>query len=147
MDAPEKQVEQHRVEHQVVSWLRLDARYSRELWRWTRVLAGNQTRLSPSLLYLVHFVLLFCIFNMNVSGTLNFFRLLRDPSLCLPHHTVPTFNHLPVPLSRAFNRADGDKRVDIKAVVLDKDNCFAVPKENEVYKPYAVGQPRSLSRM
>lgn len=77
---------------------------------------------------------------MNVSGTLNVFRLLRDPSLCLPHHTVPTFNHLPVPLCRAFARPDNEKKVDIRAVVLDKDNCFAVPKENEVYKPYTVGQ-------
>ncbi|THZ29626.1 HAD-superfamily phosphatase [Aureobasidium pullulans] len=73
---------------------------------------------------------------MNVSGTLSFFRLFRDPSLCLPHHTVSTFNHLPIPLSRAFNKADGEKKVDIRAVVLDKDNCFAVPKENEVYKSY-----------
>ncbi|CAC9894497.1 unnamed protein product, partial [Aureobasidium pullulans] len=72
---------------------------------------------------------------MNVSGTLSFFRLFRDPSLCLPHHTVSTFNHLPIPLSRAFNKADGEKKVDIRAVVLDKDNCFAVPKDNEVYKP------------
>ncbi|KAH0371270.1 HAD-superfamily phosphatase, partial [Aureobasidium melanogenum] len=69
---------------------------------------------------------------MNVSGTLSFFRLFRDPSLCLPHHTVSTFNHLPIPLSRAF----GERKVDIRAVVLDKDNCFAVPKENEVYEPY-----------
>ncbi|CAD0099937.1 unnamed protein product [Aureobasidium mustum] len=74
---------------------------------------------------------------MNVSGTLSFFRLFRDPSLCLPHHTVSTFNHLPIPLSRPFTKADGEKKVDIRAVVLDKDNCFAVPKENEVYEPYA----------
>jgi phosphatidylglycerophosphatase GEP4 len=76
---------------------------------------------------------------MNVSGTLSFFRLFRDPSLCLPHHTVSTFNHLPIPLSRAFTKADSQKKVDIRAVVIDKDNCFAVPKENEVYKPYTVG--------
>jgi len=75
---------------------------------------------------------------MNVSGTLSFFRLFGNPSLCLPHHTVPTFNHLPIPLSRAFNKVDDEKKVDIRAVVLDKDNCFAVPKENEVYKPYTV---------
>lgn len=83
---------------------------------------------------------------MNVSGTLSFFRLFRDPSLCLPHHTVSTFNHLPIPLSRAFNKADGEKKVDIRAVVLDKDNCFAVPKENEIYKPYTVRfNPSSFS--
>ncbi|OCL14032.1 HAD-superfamily phosphatase [Glonium stellatum] len=72
---------------------------------------------------------------MNISGTLNVFRLIRDPTLCLPHHTVSTFNHLPVPLSKAFPR-DGEKGVDIRAVVLDKDNCFAVPHANEVYALY-----------
>lgn len=71
---------------------------------------------------------------MNVSATLNFFRLIRQPSLCLPHATVPTFNDLPVPLTNAF----GSLKPDIRAVVLDKDNCFAVPKEHAVYKPYAV---------
>ncbi|KAF2251539.1 HAD-superfamily phosphatase [Trematosphaeria pertusa] len=73
---------------------------------------------------------------MNISGTLNVFRLIRDPALCLPQHTVSTFNHLPIPLSKAFPKKDGEKEVDIRAVVLDKDNCFAVPHANEVYKPY-----------
>lgn len=83
---------------------------------------------------------------MNVSATLSAFRLLRDPSLCLPHHTVPTFQQLPIPLSQAFTsinkanegsaEAGTGKAVDIRAVVLDKDNCFAVPGENEVYRPY-----------
>jgi phosphatidylglycerophosphatase GEP4 len=75
---------------------------------------------------------------MNISGTLNAFRLLRDPSLCLPHHTISTFNHLPIPLSKAFAGRHGDKIPDIRAVILDKDNCFAVPHQNEVYKPYNV---------
>ncbi|OCK78000.1 HAD-superfamily phosphatase [Lepidopterella palustris CBS 459.81] len=73
---------------------------------------------------------------MNLSGTLNVFRLIRDPALCLPHHTVSTFNHLPVPLSKAFPPRDGEKGADIRAVVLDKDNCFAIPHANEVHKPY-----------
>ena len=75
---------------------------------------------------------------MNISGTLNVVRLIRDPTLCLPHHTVSTFNHLPVPLSKAFATRDGEKGVDIRAVVLDKDNCFAVPHKNEVHTPYNV---------
>ncbi|KAL9602473.1 MAG: hypothetical protein Q9179_002537 [Wetmoreana sp. 5 TL-2023] len=70
---------------------------------------------------------------MNVSATLNFFKLIRNPPLCLPHATVSTFNDLPIPLSSAF----GTLKPDIRAVVLDKDNCFAVPKENVVYRPYA----------
>ncbi|ORY19579.1 mitochondrial PGP phosphatase [Clohesyomyces aquaticus] len=75
---------------------------------------------------------------MNISGTLNVFRLIWSPTLCLPQHTVSTFNQLPIPLNRAFPQNDGNQRkpVDIRAVVLDKDNCFAVPHENEVYKPY-----------
>jgi len=82
--------------------------------------------------------LTFGTLSMNVSATFNVFRLLRDPSLCLPHHTVPNFSHLPVPLSKAFARPDGSNKVDIRAVVLDKDNCFAIPKHNEVHKPYMV---------
>lgn len=78
------------------------------------------------------------IFTLNASASLNVFRLIANPSLCLPHHTVPTFNHLPIPLCNAFNKHGSENKVDIKAVVLDKDNCFAVPKENEVYKPYKV---------
>ncbi|CAN9216702.1 unnamed protein product [Alternaria alternata] len=75
---------------------------------------------------------------MNISGTLNVFRLLRDPTLCLPQHTVSTFNHLPIPLSKAFRKdgVTGQKEVDIQAVVLDKDNCFAVPHTDEIHKPY-----------
>lgn len=72
---------------------------------------------------------------MNVSATLNAFRLLRNPSLCLPHATISIFNDLPLPLSTAFGNAEAD----VRAVVLDKDNCFAVPKENVVYQPYIVG--------
>jgi hypothetical protein len=75
---------------------------------------------------------------MNISGTLNVFRLIRDPSLCLPQYTASTFNHLPVPLSKAFLPRKDGKEVDIRAVVLDKDNCFAIPHTNEVHKPYHV---------
>ncbi|KAL8735982.1 MAG: hypothetical protein Q9166_000544 [cf. Caloplaca sp. 2 TL-2023] len=69
---------------------------------------------------------------MNTSATLNAFRLIKNPALCLPHATISTFNDLPVPLSNAFRAL----KPDIRAVVLDKDNCFAVPRENVVYKPY-----------
>lgn len=75
---------------------------------------------------------------MNISGTLNIFRLLREPTLCLPQHTVSTFNHLPIPLSKAFPKKDGANDVDIQAIVLDKDNCFAVPHTNEVHSSLQV---------
>lgn len=75
--------------------------------------------------------------SMNVSATVNVLRLLVNPSLCLPHYTVATFDQIPVPLSTAFAPRNGsEKKPEIRAVVLDKDNCFAVPKHNEVYPPY-----------
>ena len=67
---------------------------------------------------------------MNLSGTLNAFKLLLNPGLCLPHYTVSTFNDIPVPLSRAFTKAD------IRAVILDKDNCFAIPHHDDIFPPY-----------
>jgi phosphatidylglycerophosphatase GEP4 len=74
---------------------------------------------------------------LNVSATLNIFRVLARPGLCLPQATISTFNDLPLPLNRVFEKHG---KVDIRAVVLDKDDCFARPNENEVYKPYKVGR-------
>lgn len=62
---------------------------------------------------------------MNISGTFNALRLLYNPRLCMPQMTVPTFNDLPIPLGP-----------DIKAVVLDKDNCFCYPHENKIWHDY-----------
>ncbi|KAM0276466.1 hypothetical protein ACHAQH_006731 [Verticillium albo-atrum] len=72
--------------------------------------------------------------NLNLSASLNIFKLIARPSLCLPHQTVSTFNDLPIPLNKALE-AQG-RRADIRAVVLDKDDCFAVPETNHVYKSY-----------
>lgn len=74
--------------------------------------------------------------NLNLSASLNISRLIFKPSLCLPHHTVPTFNDLPIPLEKGL-RKDG-RKVEIKAVVLDKDDCFAYPDAIEVYGSYKV---------
>ncbi|RMY99203.1 hypothetical protein D0860_08348 [Hortaea werneckii] len=70
---------------------------------------------------------------MNVSATFNVFRLLANPALCLPQHTVATFDQLPIPLSLAFASKKGERPADIRAVILDKDNCFSVPKQNVIY--------------
>ncbi|KAJ2904303.1 hypothetical protein MKZ38_008362 [Zalerion maritima] len=72
--------------------------------------------------------------NLNLSASLNVFRLLMQPQLCLPHATISTFRELPVPLEQAF-KAREDKPA-IKAVVLDKDDCFALPDSNEIYGAY-----------
>lgn len=61
----------------------------------------------------------------NLSGTLNGFRALLNPRLCLPEACVSNFNELSIPL-----------KPDIKAVILDKDNCFAAPNELEVWCEY-----------
>lgn len=70
--------------------------------------------------------------SFNLSGTLNIFRLLINPSLSLPHSTIPNFSHLPTALSSAFPPRSGEKPPDIRAVVLDKDNCFAAPNTNHI---------------
>lgn len=103
--------------------------------------ADNHVHLSPP--YNASFVSthplgVIYVISMNISGTLNAFRLIKDPSLCLPHHTVSTFNQLPIPLSKAFQNQNGKQGADIRAVILDKDNCFAVPHENGVYPAYKV---------
>ncbi|KAM7197999.1 Mitochondrial PGP phosphatase [Rhypophila sp. PSN 637] len=74
--------------------------------------------------------------NLNVSASLNIFKLIAKPSLCLPHATVATFDDLSIPLDKAFTSSSGDRKVDIKAVVLDKDDCFAWPEKNDVYEDY-----------
>lgn len=75
---------------------------------------------------------------MNTSATINVFRLIYNPTLCLPQATISNFNQLPIPLSSAFVSLSNRQKLDIRAVVLDKDNCFAKPKENNVYQPYNV---------
>ncbi|KAK7745186.1 hypothetical protein SLS62_009899 [Diatrype stigma] len=72
--------------------------------------------------------------NLNLSGFLNVFRLIAKPSLCLPHATVSTFNDLPSPIEKAFERSS--RKSVIKAVILDKDDCFAYPDTNEIHPPY-----------
>ncbi|KAK1760896.1 Phosphatidylglycerophosphatase GEP4, mitochondrial [Echria macrotheca] len=72
--------------------------------------------------------------NFNLSASFNIFRLLANPSLCLPHATIGTFNDLPTPVDKLFGQ--NGRKVDIRAVVLDKDDCFAYPDRNEVYSEY-----------
>jgi phosphatidylglycerophosphatase GEP4 len=63
---------------------------------------------------------------MNISATINVFRLLVSPQLCLPHLTVSSFDRIPVPLPQP----------KIKAIVLDKDNCFAKAHDDKVWPEY-----------
>lgn len=81
--------------------------------------------------------------NLNLSATLNLSRLFFKPGLCLPHYSVPTFNELPIPLDRDLHD-NGRAGAVIKAVVLDKDDCFAYPGENDIHGPYKVRSIASL---
>ncbi|KAG5358347.1 Phosphatidylglycerophosphatase GEP4 [Yarrowia sp. B02] len=66
---------------------------------------------------------------LNLSATLNTFKLLLNPALIKPQITVANFSQLPVPIP-------GKNGAQIKAVILDKDNCFAVDGEDHVYEQY-----------
>ena len=69
---------------------------------------------------------------MNLSAVFHAVKLLANPSLCLPHHTISTFDQLPIPLSSALTGSTA-RRADIRAVVLDKDNCFAAPDADDTH--------------
>ncbi|GAO15204.1 uncharacterized protein UV8b_04249 [Ustilaginoidea virens] len=72
--------------------------------------------------------------NLNLSATLNATKLFFKPGICLPHCTVPTFNDLPIPLDKGLHQLG--RQSDIRAVVLDKDDCFAYPDAKHVHEPY-----------
>lgn len=65
----------------------------------------------------------------NLSATLNIARLFFNPQLCIPQIVVPTFNSLPVPITNTSGEI-------VKAIVLDKDNCFAKNHDDKVWPDY-----------
>ncbi|KAK9377792.1 mitochondrial PGP phosphatase [Lipomyces chichibuensis] len=73
--------------------------------------------------------------SFNLSATLHVFHLLTQPQNLIPALRVPTFADLPIPLSQALTTTSGI-RPDIRALVLDKDNCFAEPDSSVIYPAY-----------
>lgn len=79
---------------------------------------------------------------MNAPALLCALKTLRDPALCLPHATIPQLSHLPIPVSKGFTRyrpslasekqQDSGLEPDIRAVILDKDNTFALANSNTI---------------
>ncbi|KAG7193885.1 uncharacterized protein KQ657_005083 [Scheffersomyces spartinae] len=65
----------------------------------------------------------------NLSATLNVGRLAYNPSLCLPHLVIPTFEEFPVPLIIRNHH--------IKAIVFDKDNCIAKDHDDKLWPQYS----------
>lgn len=70
--------------------------------------------------------------NFNLSGTIGALSLIFRPAQCLPQAVVRNFNELPIPISKVFESDARIKNVNIRAVVLDKDDCFARPGETEI---------------
>lgn len=81
---------------------------------------------------------------INLSAAFNAFRLLYEPQLARPHAVISQFSDLRFPLGKciAMNikaRFQKDVRVpDIRAVVVDKDNCIAKPHQLELWPAYKV---------
>ena len=81
---------------------------------------------------------------MNLSGTINTFRLFYHPKLSRPHVVLNQFSDLTFPLGKCI--ASNVKRKygvtipepDIRAIVLDKDNCIAKPHSLEIWSDYRV---------
>ncbi|KAK6203400.1 mitochondrial PGP phosphatase [Scheffersomyces amazonensis] len=67
----------------------------------------------------------------NISATLNVSRLLYNPSLCIPHMTVKSFDQITIPF-----KIPDHPDVQIRGVVLDKDNCFAKDHDDKVWPAY-----------
>jgi phosphatidylglycerophosphatase GEP4 len=81
---------------------------------------------------------------MNLSGTINTFRLLYAPRLARPHVVLNQFSELTFPLGKCIalnikkNYGIDTPEPDIRAIVIDKDNCIARPHALEVWPPYKV---------
>lgn len=82
---------------------------------------------------------------MNLSGTVNTFRLLYAPKLARAHVVLNQFNDLTFPLGKCIS-ANVKKKYgvdvpepDIRAIIIDKDNCIAKPHSLEIWPAYKVG--------
>ncbi|CCJ30982.1 unnamed protein product [Pneumocystis jirovecii] len=77
---------------------------------------------------------------MNIGAILPSICALFRPSLLIPHITVGTFADIPDHLSSSLKNSIKSPHfhldVDIRAIVIDKDNCISIPKKLELYDAY-----------
>ncbi|KAG1055402.1 hypothetical protein G6F46_004641 [Rhizopus delemar] len=66
--------------------------------------------------------------SLNVSGILNAFRVLWNPSLAMPHVIVKDMS--------CINYAKLKKQCDIQAIAFDKDNCLTAPYVSTIHSPF-----------
>ncbi|KAI8579769.1 hypothetical protein K450DRAFT_265711 [Umbelopsis ramanniana AG] len=61
--------------------------------------------------------------SLNVSGIVNAFRVLRNPSLIIPHLVVDDIRQID------YKKL---KQQGVKVMAFDKDNCLTAPYENRI---------------
>lgn len=95
--------------------------------------------------------------SLNVSGVVNAFRVIWNPSLAMPHIIVngnfflisrrleltPFFSFLFFLKNtyidiRCINYSSLKKVGNIKAIGFDKDNCLTAPYVSTIYSPFKV---------
>lgn len=75
---------------------------------------------------------------MNLPGLVQGLACVFRPSRLLPSITVDEFSDLPQNIADALKQVTRDEKIDIRALVLDKDNCFARPLTTEIWPKYQV---------
>ncbi|KAI8983699.1 mitochondrial PGP phosphatase-domain-containing protein [Pilobolus umbonatus] len=66
--------------------------------------------------------------SLNISGVINAFRLLWNPSLAMPHIIIEDI--------RSIHYVNLKKMGNIKAMAFDKDNCLTAPYVSTIYPPF-----------
>lgn len=61
---------------------------------------------------------------------------IHDPGSLLPHATIPTLAHLPIPVSSGLPTLSTGSKPTIRALVLDKDNTLCPPKTSSLHPSY-----------
>ena len=67
-------------------------------------------------------------------GQLRPFMGVLKPRMFMPHAAVHPFSGLPLPLSKLAVK----QKLDIRSVVLDLDDTFALPHTNQIFPAYKV---------
>ncbi|CAB39898.2 phosphatidylglycerol phosphate phosphatase Gep4 [Schizosaccharomyces pombe] len=68
---------------------------------------------------------------INIEGIQAFCQTIRNPRRIIPHATFPTFSQIPCNINY-FLEQKFQVPVDIRALVLDKDNCITLPNETTI---------------
>ncbi|KTW29681.1 HAD phosphatase, family IIIA [Pneumocystis carinii B80] len=76
---------------------------------------------------------------MNIRAIIPCFSSLFNPSLLVPHLIINNFSQIPINISQTLklhftHLSDSD--INIKALILDKDNCITIPGDLNLYSSY-----------